>query len=374
VRLARVHGLLLELMPAEVLSIHTPALFRAAVERASELLRAGAVVALPTETVYGLAANAWDPDAVNRIYALKGRPASNPLIVHLHGAAMANECAGAWPPLAKELAREFWPGPLTLVVPRSARIPDSVTAGGPTVGLRWPQHPFMQAVIQACGFPLAAPSANLANRLSPTAAEHVLSQLGEVLPLVVDGGDCNVGIESTVVDVTGSVPRVLRPGMISAARLAAACGLPDLTPAASHPTASPATEALRSPGLLARHYSPRARLVVWNWTDEADLARRLAGEAQDPTRIWILCHSQVPLSGRFPNVGLIPLDPEAYARALYGELHRCDALGAEWIVVEAPPSGGEWAGIRDRLQRASVPADPPSPAGPDESHPAHRGH
>jgi len=339
-------------LPAEVLSIHTPALFEAAVTRAAALLRAGEAVALPTETVYGLAANAWDPAAVARIYAAKGRPAHNPLIVHVADPDLAAACAAHWPPHAALLARAFWPGPLTLVVPRSPRVPDIVTAGGPTVGIRWPQHPFMQAVIRACGFPLAAPSANLANRLSPTCAAHVLAQLGDVLPLVVDGGDCNVGIESTVVDVTGPVPRVLRPGMISAEAILAACPPGTGAPDGDHPPPQ-AGSTPRSPGQLDLHYAPRARLTVGTWSNEAELARLLADDRIDPARIWIVAHSSVPMSGRFPNVVLIPGDPEAYARALYGELHRCDEAGAERIVVEAVPEGTEWAGIADRLRRAA---------------------
>jgi L-threonylcarbamoyladenylate synthase len=340
-------------MPAEVLSIHTPALFEAAVVRAVALLRAGEAIALPTETVYGLAANAWDPAAVARIYAAKGRPAHNPLIVHVADPDLAAACAARWPPHAALLARAFWPGPLTLVVPKSPRIPDLVTAGGQTVGIRWPQHPFMQAVIRACGFPLAAPSANLANRLSPTCAAHVLAQLGDVLPLVVDGGDCNVGIESTVVDVTGAVPEILRPGMIPAGEIAAVCAAKPMGPDdGGQPTGTGSV--LRSPGRLERHYSPRATLWVRSWSNEAELARLVADDRIDPARIWIVAHSCVPMSGRFPNVVLIPRDPEAYARAIYGELHRCDEAGAARIVVEAVPDGPQWAGIADRLRRAAT--------------------
>ena len=160
-------------MKTELLSTHTPALFAAAVKRAAERLRAGEVVALPTETVYGLAANALDEKAVSKIFEAKGRPAHNPIIVHVAGDAMARECVAEWPAVAEKLARAFWPGPLTLVLPRAESIPANVTAGGATVGVRWPGHPFMQAVIRECGFPLAAPSANLSNRISPTNAEHV---------------------------------------------------------------------------------------------------------------------------------------------------------------------------------------------------------
>lgn len=338
-------------MAAEVLSTETTALMAAAVERAAERLRAGEVVAVPTETVYGLAANALDPAAVARIYAVKGRPAHNPVIVHVASRSMARECASDWTPLADRLADVFWPGPLTLVLPRASRIPDIVTAGGSTVGIRWPQHPFMQALIRACGFPLAAPSANLANRLSPTNAGHVLSQLGDRVALVVDGGDCNVGIESTVVDASAEAPRILRPGMIDEPALRAAAGtsvvLSELVGVAPG-------QPLQSPGQLARHYSPRARLEVWSWRDDAELARRLAESGVAPDRTYVVTHHQVPHLLPLSQVILIPDDPEAFARALYAQLHQCDDVGAELIVVEAPPAVPGWAGVADRLRRASV--------------------
>src|SRR6266571_1446098 len=182
----------------EVLPTHTSALFDAAVRRAAELLRAGEVVALPTETVYGLAANALDAQAVARIFEVKGRPAHNPVIVHVASAEMARRSVANWPSLAEQLAKSCWPGPLTLVLPRSREIPDIVTAGGSTVGVRWPSHPFIQEVIRACGFPLAVPSANPASAVSPTNAGHVLKSLGGKIPLIVDGGQAQVGIESTV--------------------------------------------------------------------------------------------------------------------------------------------------------------------------------
>ena len=340
-------------MPAEILSTHTPLLFQGAVARAVELLRAGEVVALPTETVYGLAANAWDSRAVARIFEVKGRPSINPLIVHVADGQGAMDCAAVWPEMATRLATRFWPGPLTLVVPRGPRIPDGVTGGGDTVGIRWPFHPFMQAVIRACGFPLAAPSANLSNQLSPSSASHVIAGLGQRIPLIVDGGDCNVGIESTVVDVTGPVPRILRPGMISLEEIADASGCGVALNAGVN-----VAGALRSPGMLEKHYSPRARLVVWRWSDDLDLARQLRGAGVDPSDAWILTHTRLPTSGRYPHAMMIPAEPEAFARALYAELHRCDEGGARMIVVEAVPEGSSWDGISDRLRRAG--ADPHS--------------
>ncbi len=208
----------------EVLPTHTPALFRAAVARAVELLRAGELVGLPTETVYGLAANAQNAPAVRAIFRVKGRPSHNPVIVHVSSAAMARRCVRRWPRTADRLARAFWPGPLTLVLPKADAIPSVVTAGGDTVGVRWPAHPVIQAVIRECGFPLAAPSANRSTRVSPTQARHVLATLGGRIPLIVDGGPCAIGLESTVLDLTTRPPRVLRPGMIHEESLRATLG------------------------------------------------------------------------------------------------------------------------------------------------------
>src|SRR2546429_1518996 len=221
---------------AEVLPTHTPVLLKAAVARAAELLRAGEPVALPTETVYGLAANALDAQAVAKIFKVKGRPSRNPIIVHVAGVEMARRCVTEWPALADRLAKAFWPGPLTLVLPRSRAIPDIVAAGGATVGVRWPSHPFIQAVIRACDFPLAAPSANLSTQVSPTNAQHVWKGLGDRIRLIVDGGQAQVGIESTVLDLTATPPRVLRPGMIGAESLLAVTGeLEKPGPRTQHP-------------------------------------------------------------------------------------------------------------------------------------------
>ena len=338
-------------MTAEILPTHTAALFAAAVKRAAELLRAGELVALPTETVYGLAANALNPDAVAKIFSVKGRPGHNPLIVHVASLAVAETCVSQWPPLAEQLARAFWPGPLTLVLARSAVIPDIVTAGGPTVGLRWPSHPFIQAVLRECGFPLAAPSANLSNRISPTNAGHVRQQLGGAIPLIVDGGQSQVGIESTVLDISGDAPRILRPGMIPAESIAAVTGVAMGSSADDTPARG---GILRSPGMLQKHYSPAARLVVLAWQDEADLIRQLTGLKVNRAGCHVIAHTHIPSPDTFAQVCLIPHDAEAFARALYAELHNCDALGAETIIVEQPPETPEWSGVTDRLRRAAA--------------------
>ncbi|MSU63617.1 MAG: threonylcarbamoyl-AMP synthase [Pedosphaera sp.] len=332
---------------ARVLQTHSPALFQEAVEEAARILRAGDLVAVPTETVYGLAANALDPSAVSRIFTVKGRPAHNPLIVHVSDVQMARRCVSSWPALADRLAAAFWPGPLTLVLPRSPLIPDVVTAGGSTVGVRLPSHPFIRTLIQACGFPLAAPSANRSNELSPTNAIHVERSLGLAIPLIVDGGQSQVGIESTVLDLTLETPRVLRPGMIHEESLVAVVG--NLASGAADPE-SP----LKSPGLLLKHYAPKARLMVCRWSSEAELeALLLKIWPTSPRGVSIIAHSQVPLSGRFDQVAVIPNDPDAFARAIYSELHRCDDAGAELIVVEDVPQTPPWRAIRDRLARAS---------------------
>jgi L-threonylcarbamoyladenylate synthase len=337
-------------MSATIMSTHTPALFAAAVERAVALLRAGEVVALPTETVYGLAANALDAAAVAKIYEIKGRPAHNPVIVHVADLELAQRCVTGWPEGARRLAQSFWPGPLTMVLPRAAIIPDVVTAGGATVGVRWPSHPFMLAVIRACGFPLAAPSANLANRVSPTTAAHVREQLGERLSLIVDGGQSQVGIESTVVDLVTKPPQILRPGMIHEESLVAALGEVQSGSVGGAGDEGPH----RSPGLLRKHYAPRARLLVAAWRDAEDLAAQLAARNLVLSQAHIIAHTQIPPPTGYGGVSVIPHDAGAFGRALYAELHRGDAAGAQWIVVERPPDSSEWRGIRDRLSRAAA--------------------
>lgn len=331
---------------AEILPTHTPALFADAVKRAAELLRKGEVVALPTETVYGLAANAFEANAVAKIYEIKGRPAHNPIIVHVADLNLAKQCASNWPEIADQLAAAFWPGPLTLILPRSENIPDNVIAGGSTVGIRWPSHPFVQAVIHECGFPLAAPSANPSNCVSPTNAEHVQKQLGGKLQLIVDGGQSQVGIESTVLDLTVSPPRILRPGMIDEDAIAAVIG--NISSGAT-PNVS---GALRSPGMLQKHYSPKARLKILNWRDDADLRSQLKSVAEKRTHI--IAHTHIPSGEDWARVSVIPYDAEAFARAIYAELHQCDEAGAELIVVEAPPETSEWRAIADRLHRAAA--------------------
>lgn len=328
----------------EILPTSTPAQFNAAVRQAVTLLRAGEVVALPTETVYGLTANAFNAVAVAKIFEVKGRPAHNPIICHVASDALAQQCVARWPAAAEQLARAFWPGPLTLVVPRSTAVPDIVTAGGDTVGIRWPAHPFMQAVIAACDFPIAAPSANLSNQLSPTRAEHVHRQLAGRIPLIVDGGPAQVGIESTVVDVSTTPARLLRPGMIHEEALLAVTG--ELAMGAT-------PGVLRSPGLLQKHYAPRARLLLWSWKDPADLRTQLTRRGVEFSRTCVLARHAASVGSGFLSVAVLPHEAGAFARALYAELHRADEAGAVSVVVELPPDAPEWRAITDRLSRAA---------------------
>ncbi len=331
---------------ADIRPTHTPALAAAAVQEAANLLRAGELVVLPTETVYGLAARAQDDRAVKKIFEVKGRPAHNPIIVHVAGHAMARRCAAAWPNAAEKLARAFWPGPLTLVLPRAADIPGVITAGGRTVGIRWPAHPVFQAVIEACDFALAAPSANRSGELSPTTAEHAQRALGDHVALILDGGPAQIGIESTVLDLSISPPRILRPGIIHVESLEAVIG-----PVALAESMQPGP--LRSPGCLQKHYAPRAKLRIWDGTAEG-LANLTRSSGTDPGRVHLLRHSAPPRVDNVGQVSTMPRDPRSFARALYAELHRADEAGAALIVVEAVPDSTEWQGIADRLKRASA--------------------
>jgi L-threonylcarbamoyladenylate synthase len=291
------------------------------IQEAAERIRAGEVVAFPTETVYGLGANALDAEAVARIYKLKGRPATSPLIVHVASIEMARTLVTEWPPEAEGLARRYWPGPLTLVLPKSTAIPGNVTAGLPTVGVRVPNHPLALALIREAGVPLAAPSANLFMGLSATTAEHVRGSFGDAVP-VLDGGPCQVGIESTVVSIHAGKITLLRPGMISIEDVerASAPGA-----AAAHP----------APGMHARHYSPATRLVLSSQPDPGG------------AYVWINLPASAAHSVQMPSTA------ECYAARLYSVLHELDHEDWPVISVEPPPDTVEWAAVRDRLQRAA---------------------
>lgn len=313
---------------------------RSDLKRALTALRAGQAIGLPTETVYGLAADAGNAEAVARIFALKGRPADHPLIVHIAGIEQLSRFARDVPEPALRLVQAFWPGPLTLILRRQPSVPDAVTGGQDSVGLRAPAHPVAQAVLRAFGGGLAAPSANRFGRISPTRAEHVCDEFGAAVPLVLDGGPCSVGIESTIVDFTGATPRILRPGRITQDDIEALIGPVAMGAAAASPRAS---------GTLEAHYAPRTPLR---------LARRDQLEATADASALALALAIDTLPEGAPGLALA-IEPKAYARGLYAALRELDARGAEQIVAEMPPDLPEWQAVRDRLSRAAAGAGKP---------------
>lgn len=292
-----------------------------AIERAAEAIRSGELVAFPTETVYGLGANALDADAVRRVFEAKERPFASPLIVHVANEAMARTLALEWPEIAARLAARFWPGALTLIVRKAGIVPDIVTAGLDSVGLRVPAHPVALQLIEKAGVPIAAPSANRFTQISPTAADHVLSSLGDRVRIILDGGATQVGIESTVFSLRRDPPAVLRPGMISIDEIEAVGGV-----RVEREVRSPSIS--ESPGLHAKHYAPRKPLYLLE----------TGAQRPDGNGYWIK----------------LPDDPKACAARLYSELHKADAEDWDWIAVECPPEKPEWAGILDRLRRAGT--------------------
>jgi L-threonylcarbamoyladenylate synthase len=335
---------------------------------AVERLRAGKLVAFPTETVYGLGANALDADAVARIFAAKGRPSTNPIIVHVADIAQAKGLAADWPSVADQLAAAFWPGPLTLVLPKTNAVPDIVTAGGETIGLRVPKHPVALELLQRSGVPIAAPSANRSEEVSPTTAQHVADSLDPYVNdlLVLDGGPCQVGIESTVLDVTADPPRLLRPGMVTERMLRRALG--------EIVNFSDSDSIARSPGQMPRHYAPRSGIIL---VSKEELSRSHSG-------MPFICYSNdLPLIKRFNKKGHVgkvsiragligesageqsyhfyqlPDNPEGYAAGLYDALRTMDEYtgGFISILVEEPPAKPEWAAIHDRLRRAATPKE-----------------
>ena len=315
----------------------------AIIAQAADVLRRGGLVAFPTETVYGLGANALDAAAVDRIYAAKGRPAYNPIIVHVADAERATDVAREWPDAATALARAFWPGPLTLVVPKRPEIPPSVTAGLDTVGVRVPAHPVAQALLIAAQIPIAAPSANRSTEVSPTTGAHVAKSLGDAVDLILDAGPTVVGIESTVVDVTANPPVVLRPGSISLADLAAIVGRVMESDHVGGNAPRP------SPGMLDRHYAPRAPVVL---ADSGRVVELLEQARRNQQRAGaIVIGPQV--SSRDAELVHLPADPDRYAARLYAALHQLDDARVELIVVEQPPDRPAWRAVRDRLERAA---------------------
>ena len=299
-------------------------------------------MAFPTETVYGLGADASNAEAVAKIFAVKGRPARHPLIVHLPDAVQVANWARDVPDAARKLARRFWPGPLTLILRRAQAVSDAVTGGQDTVALRVPSHPVALQLLGRFGGGIAAPSANRHGRVSATTAEHVRHEFGEAIECVLDGGETDVGIESTIVDLSGPTPMLLRPGWIGPAELEEVLGVA---------LAAAAADAPRAPGTLAKHYAPQTPLIVM----EFDLLMELAATL---TRVGKRVAALAMTDRRPVHEGLTwitaPGDPAAYAHTLYANLRELDEAGCETILVERPPQGAEWMAINDRLSRAAA--------------------
>lgn len=339
---------------------------RSQIPAAVDRLRRGQLVAFPTETVYGLGADACDRDAVARVFAIKGRPSNNPLIVHIAGTAMARAVAGYWPIEADRLAAVFWPGPLSIIVPRGRQIPDLVSAGGPTIAVRCPDHPLTLELIQAFGSPIVGPSANRSGRVSPTTAAHVRAAFSAGEVMVLDGGPCRGGIESTVVEIAtperpGPV-RILRPGLVTPEQIRAVLNLPveiearpGSTAAGARPQDVRSTVPLPSPGLLDHHYAPLAPCVM---IDREALAATLDA-AGGPC--IILSHLHHDVSAPHQCVRL-PADPLGYANSIYAAMLDADSRHPARIVIVRPPEGDDdrsravWRAVMDRLSRATRPA------------------
>lgn len=326
----------------------------ASIRRAASLLARGEVVAFPTETVYGLGANAQSEDAVRKIYAAKERPADNPLIVHIASLDALTPLVSETPKHVPPLAALFWPGPLTMVMPASGVVPGIASAGLSTVAVRIPAHPAALALIRAAGLPISAPSANRSGRPSPTTAAHVLEDMDGRIPLILDGGPCGVGVESTVLDLSGDVPTILRPGGVTLEMLRAV--LPDvrIDPAVLRPLAEGA--AARSPGMRHRHYAPRARVVVVRGAPERVVARAAAlydGAAADENPAVLLCATAH--AGRYGARTVYPLgDTQAdMASRLFDALRAMDAMGARLVIAEATGTDGIGLALMNRLLRAA---------------------
>jgi L-threonylcarbamoyladenylate synthase len=325
------------------------------IARAVEILVRGGVIAFPTETVYGLGADAFSADAVAQVFRLKGRPSHNPLIVHVSGEAVAGECAGHWPSEAHRLARMFWPGPLTIVVPRSARVPDVVSGGGPTVALRCPDHHLTLALLETFGGPLVGPSANRSGQVSPTTAAHVRESFSADDVYVLDGGPCRGGIESTVVTLAEARPRILRPGLVSAEELEIVLGCPVESPAPGEVHSGPAPSP--SPGMLGSHYAPAAPAVLFQAEHWPDVITGLDG----PAVVLAISPLAVPQGHTVIDM---PGEAGAYAARLYAALREADALRPVLIAIERPPGVGDtsapscqraiWQAVMDRLRRATA--------------------
>lgn len=324
---------------------------QAAIELAADLLRQGKLVAFPTETVYGLGGDAKNPEAVKRIFAAKGRPVDHPLIVHIPDFAALDDWAIEIPYAARQLADRFWPGPLTLVLNKNSDVPMEVTGGQSTIALRVPAHPVALNLLRAFGGGIAAPSANRFCRISPTQASHVEEELGDKVDMILDGGACQVGLESTIVDLSGEQPKLLRPGQISKSEIEELLGITLQLPENK--------EKIFSPGMMEVHYSPVTETLLCTPTQVETVLR---GDAfQHQHKVGILSYSKEIDSDLFERIIVMSDDVNGYARELYGKLRELDDAGLDLILVEQPPQTEEWQAVNDRLIKATKPL-----AGPEK--------
>ncbi len=321
-----------------------PELIRAA----ALVLKRGGLVAFPTETVYGLGALALHADYVQRIFSAKGRPTQNPLIVHVSHAEMASALCASWPETAARVAAALWPGPLTLIVPKNDRVPAIVTAGLATVALRSPSHPVARALLLELGEPLAAPSANLYTEISPTRAEHVRKGLSGRIDLILDGGPATVGVESTVLDLSGPIPTILRPGAVTPSQIEKVIGR--VAVVSDH---APDDQARASPGQSKKHYAPKAQVALVPNGNHGQLQDRIKRVLKLRGRVGVLAHSGIGIAEDGVIIRRLPSEPNEYAANLYEALHELEDAGCSHILIENVPAGEAWDAARDRLQRAA---------------------
>lgn len=314
------------------------------VQKAAALLHAGKLVAFPTETVYGLGADATNPDAVNKIYAAKGRPANHPVIVHLKNEEQLTTWASNIPSTAWKLAKQFWPGPLTLILQRAPQVLDNITGGQNTIAVRVPGHPLAQELLHAFGGGIAAPSANRFGRISPTKAEHVREELGPLVDLILDGGDCTFGIESTIVDLSSEFPRILRPGTITASQINSVLSLHVQSPASK-------TQTPRTPGALLNHYAPTTPLHL---IAPSKLRETIEMALDKKKSVAILTTPNLIFEESAVTWVPMPSEPDNYAHHLYAKLHELDHKGLDCIFVTTVPPTEDWLAISDRLSKATT--------------------
>lgn len=315
----------------------------AAITKAAAILRQGGLVAFPTETVYGLGADASNPEAVRKIFAAKGRPADHPLIVHIGSIELLPQWADQVPDAAYKLASRFWPGPLTMIMHKQARVPSVVTGGQQTIALRIPDNPVALRLLRAFAGGIAAPSANRFNRISPTRAQHVAAELGDAVDFILDGGSCRVGLESTIIDLTGDLPALLRPGDITQSQLEEVLQMP---------VTMPLQTAVRAPGMLELHYAPQTPALLYSGKLLHDKIRQLSEQQQ---RIGVLAHMQRVTADSDIHVIDMPASAQRYAQALYAALRELDAMHLDIILVEQLPDSEDWRAVNDRLAKATLP-------------------